>query len=194
MEKASDPAMNAGILAAVLGTMTVLSSVGSYIQYTHASGFTNEESHKNVSNYMAISAITMLLALIMSPVVCFQAGVWATRDGVPANEVAAEVAFMPGAYVIMFYSTIGLLVMINAYLSVKAHSYDIQDYEEEESPLTCGTVKWRKVAEMITYANGAMAVSALAITAIIAHNVLKAADQANVRVWTATAKSAFLGR
>lgn len=184
-----DPAMQAAILAATLSCLVVLSSVGAYIQYTHAMEFADKAAHTKVNQYMAIAAILMLVGLVLAPLVCFQAGVWSTRTGVPRATGAMELAFMPPLHVIAFYVSIGLMVLINTLLSLKAHNSFIVSYEEEETPLFENTIKWDWIAHYMSYAMGIMAVAAVVMTYMIVVFVNKAAANHNIDMPTGIALS-----
>lgn len=140
--------MNAGVMAAVLSTLVVLTSVAAYIQYTHASEYKDVDARKRIAQYMVVAAVFMVVGLVFAPIACFQAGVWATRDGVPKDEAAANVAFMSPVWVYIFYGLIGVIVLANCIMSIRAHRTDITGYEQEESPLF-NLVEWGKVGNFI---------------------------------------------
>jgi len=177
----SDPAMQSAVMAAVLACLVVVTSVGAYIQYAHASEFRDEAAQKNVSTYMAISLILLLAGLVLAPLVCFQAGVWSTRTGVPVEKNAQELAFMPPMNVIIFYSAIGALVLINALLSIKSHRDFILNYDEEQSPFKfIGTVKWSEISRIITYVMWAAVIATVVMVYIIARYVNNAARASSI--------------
>lgn len=181
--------MKAGVLAAVLACLVVVTSVASYIQYTHATEYKDSYAQKDVALYMAISAIFLLVGLVLAPLVCFQAGVWSTRTGVPAGRAASELAFMAPNHVLMFYGAIGAMVLINVLLYFKAHDDFITEYEEEESPVFDDPVKWKHVGKNIKNVMTLVALATVAILYIIYTQVNRAARDANIDMATGIAKS-----
>jgi len=173
--------MQAGLMAAVLATLVVVTSVGAYIQYTHAMEFTDADAQKRVSIYMAVSIIFLLAGLVLAPMTCFQAGVWSTRTGSPVNKEAAGLAYMPPYHVMAFYVSIAVMVVLNAVFFYIADDSLITGYETEESPIVIDKkVNWASIAKWVKWGMALIAVAAVVMAFLIVTQVQRAAKEAHI--------------